>query len=144
MRSAGPLATLTPIGLRRETVQLQNPESVPDADGGYVDMWTDVAPPSLVRARVVPLGLGRQERSVEGTLAASAGYLVTIPARSDLTTRSRVLWRGRTLAVLGLSNPDEQRREVTLTCTALEPAPGTVPAWVSGGWNWDWMSPGWR
>ena len=122
MSPAGPLPVLTPAGLRgRCVVTLQNPTRTPDGDGGYTEAWTAVAPPSAVYARVQPVRAGREERTLEGTVAAAAGTLVTIPYHPAVTTQTRVLLGSRILAVIGLTNADEQGRQLTLTCTEVVP-----------------------
>jgi len=102
-------------------VTLQNPTRTPDGDGGYTEAWTAVAPPSAVYARVQPVRAGREERTLEGTVAAAAGTLVTIPYHPAVTTQTRVLLGSRILAVIGLTNADEQGRQLTLTCTEVVP-----------------------
>lgn len=111
-------APTTLISARPHYVQLQRPAPpLPDGDGGYLDdPWEDLAPPRMF-AEVIAASASALERvAVGATVIAQATDVVTMPYHPQLTTKCRILYNGRTLHVVGVSNRDERSVETIAVC----------------------------
>lgn len=101
------------IGQMRERVQITSQTQAIDAAGQITTTWTPVA---TTWARMRPLHA--REVQLAGRDEGARGYKMTIRYRSDITTNSRILWRGRNFDVQGLLDRTEQR--VLLECDLFE------------------------
>lgn len=102
------------VGDMRERVTLQAATDTTDAIGGLVRSWTDVA---TVWARVEEMSAREQYHREQ--IQSSANFAVTIRYRADVTTKNRVIWRGRRFEIVGRPNLDERRRFMRLACEEL-------------------------
>jgi len=120
-----------PIAARRHLVQAQNPAgpAVADGDGGFTQLWTDLAPPTLY-VKIAPATAKDLERVAGGTVLATATHIVTGPFHPDVTTETRLTKGPRnadgTLAtgsrqfnVTGKSDVEERQIEMVLVCVEV-------------------------
>lgn len=104
-------------GKLRHSVALENPGSgTPNADGGFDSSWVALVP-SPVSAAVEPAAQRSLERLVSNTVAAEVSHVVTIRYHPDVTTKTRVVFEGRYLYVVGMQDPEERHVELILACT---------------------------
>lgn len=106
----------TPIGEFIHRVTLQDPgPGVPDGDGGFTQSWTDLVPPAWL-CKIAPATAADLERVTAGTVLSMATHVVTGPYRADLTTKSRIVFNGRSFSIVGVSNPEERNVETICVC----------------------------
>jgi SPP1 family predicted phage head-tail adaptor len=104
------------VGRRRHLVTLQNPgPAVPDNEGGYTQSW-EYLTPSTAWASITPATARDLERVVAGTVQSTATHIVQILFHPGVTTQTRLLFKGRTLQVTGVSNWEERDVMLILTC----------------------------
>jgi len=93
------------VGKLRERPTLQAQSQAVDSYGDIATTWADVA---TLWARFTPT------KAAQVTLAgrddAIREYTVTTRYRTDITTNSRLIWRGRKFDVRGVTDPTEQRQ----------------------------------
>src|SRR3954463_3558049 len=107
---------MPPIGSYRHVVTVQNPTAnVPDADGGYTEGWADAVHATL-NVSITPATTADLERTTAGTGAATATHIVRGRWHPQITTSSRLLFKGRALNVIFVGNPDERDTEVAMIC----------------------------
>lgn len=107
------------IGALRHLVTLENPgPAVPDADGGFTQTWTALTPPK-VWAEIRPATARELERTVTGTVMATASHIVRMRYHPQVTTQTHLLFNGRTLNVTGVANQEERNIELVLTCVEV-------------------------
>ncbi len=101
-------------GSLREFVTIRRAtRSGSDPAYGPATVWANVA---TVSAQVLPAA-GGEAASDEGTQTHTA-YTVRLRYRPDLSSTDRLCWRGKTLELLAVLDPDGLRR--TLEVTARE------------------------
>jgi len=106
------------IGALDKDILLQNPSTpVPDGDGGFTQTFTDLAP--VWWASIKPATARDLERSVSGTVLSTATHLIRMWYLAGVTTKTRVLWNGRTFNVTGVTNVDENDVELILACAEV-------------------------
>jgi SPP1 family predicted phage head-tail adaptor len=104
-------------GQKRHLVTLENPgPSVPDGDGGYTQTWASLG---SRYAEVKPATARDLERTIAGTVLSTASHIVTLDYQAGVTTATRVLFKGRTLSVTGVANPDERDVDLVLVCVEV-------------------------
>jgi SPP1 family predicted phage head-tail adaptor len=107
---------MPPIGTYRHRVTVQNPgASVPDGDGGYTEGWSD-ADPATLDVSITPATTSDVERLTAGTVAATATHMVRGRFHPGITLASRLIFKGRTLNVIYVGNPDERDLELVMLC----------------------------
>lgn len=117
MSSTFPIAS----GQRRHLLTLAVPgPPVPDGDGGYTDGLQPLTP-STVYAEVRPATVRDLERQTAGTTIATAELIVTMPFHPQVTTQTHLTFKGRTLLVSGVVNPEERDIDTVLFCTEVVP-----------------------
>jgi SPP1 family predicted phage head-tail adaptor len=108
------IGTSTP-GKRIHRVTLQNPGPAVPTEDGFTQSWTDLVPPtwtvSIERAAATDL-----ERIAAGAVVASASHLIEGPYHAQVTTKTRVLFNGRTFHVTAVINPGERNVDLKLAC----------------------------
>jgi head-tail adaptor len=108
-------------GERRHRVLFQNPgPAVPDGDGGYTQSWVDLVPPTW-DVSIEPATARDLERVATGTVTSSASHIVRGDFHPDVTTKTRMVFDGRQLSIVGKQNLDE--RGVTMALVAVEVVP---------------------
>ena len=106
-----------PIGAYRHTVTFQSPAAVPDGDGAYTESWVDLDP-AVWRVSIEPATARDLERVGVGTVSSATSHLVRGFYHPGVTTQSRMLFNGRTLAITGKQNVAE--RNVYMELIAVE------------------------
>lgn len=99
------------IGKLRERVTLERMERTPDGFGGATVSWSQVA---TCRAEVISFA-GREQQRAARTERRSPWRVVT-RYREDATSSMRILWRGRTLDIQSVIDPDGERRWLAMDC----------------------------
>lgn len=115
---------MPPIGTYRHRVSVQNPGAVlPDGDGGYTSGWADADPPTM-ECSITPATARDLERLAAGTTLTTATHLIRARWHPQITTSSQLIFRGRTLAVVYVGNPEERDREIVIVCAEVLPPGG--------------------
>ncbi|MCE9650578.1 MAG: phage head closure protein [Parvibaculum sp.] len=96
---------MTEAGNLRERVTIEAPSRNADGAGGADIEWTPLA---TVWAEVADQG-GNEQVLGERT-EARARHRVTMRHRGDVTAEMRLVWRGRTLDIRALRDPDGRRQ----------------------------------
>lgn len=106
-----------------ERVTIQRRGFTRDAIGAQIEAWQVRA---TVWAQVQPMSAGEQYRRQQ--IQAKADWKVTVRYNADIVPSDRLSWRGRTLEIKGILNPDMRRRFLDLACEELQVAPTQVHA----------------
>jgi head-tail adaptor len=121
---------MPPIGSYRHRVTVQNPGgSIPDGEGGYTEGWAD-ATPAVLDVSITPASTADLERITAGTTLAAATHIVRGRFHPQISTSSRLLFKGRTLLVVFVGNPEERDLECVLIVAEVlnNPAGATAAA----------------
>ena len=107
------------IGTYRHRVTLEAPgEPVPDPDGGWLEVFTPLVPPtwdcSIQQAAARTL-----EAIGAGSVIAQATHVLRGRYHPGITTQTRVTFEGRILSVLFVANRDERSIETDLVCAEV-------------------------
>jgi SPP1 family predicted phage head-tail adaptor len=97
------------VGQMRERVAIYSQAQAVDVVGDITTTWTQVA---TCWARMEPLSANQVE--LAGRDDATRRYQMTVRYRTDITTNSRIMWRGRRFDVQGITDPTEQRVFLTV------------------------------
>ena len=100
--------------LRHRVIVERFTESQDATTGEPAETWS---PAGAVWALVEPLA--GQELFEAKRIQPEVTHRVTIRYGSDVTTRDRLVWDGRTFGILSALNIEERRREVQLSCKEL-------------------------
>lgn len=92
------------VGAMRERVGIWSQAQTIDAAGQITTTWTQIA---TTWARMTPMSA--TEVRLAGRDEGTRGYKMSIRYRTDITTNSRVTWRGRNFDVQGVYDETEQR-----------------------------------
>lgn len=103
---------MSPIATGRRDKYIELEEGI-DENGAVVDPWTPLDPPDAWAAIEPAIG-------TTDTTSANAA-LITFPYHAGVTTRTRILYRGRHFYVRGVSNPDEANIDTVCTCEEVVP-----------------------
>lgn len=103
------------IGAMRHQVAVQNPTRTADGDGGYTETYA-AASPSPVWASIEPATPSAIERIAGNTVEAPITHIVTIRTHSDVTTKTRLVFGTRNLAVRGIQRVNEVTEWMVLSC----------------------------
>jgi SPP1 family predicted phage head-tail adaptor len=107
------------VGARPHRVMLQNPgPAVTDGDSGYTQTWADLVPP-WVSAQILPATAKDLERVSAGTVLATATHIVSMPYHPQVTTKTRILFNGRSFSVTGVADPEERHVETIAICAEV-------------------------
>lgn len=94
-----------------ERVELQALTRTDDGYGGYTETWAAYA---TAWALVRPMRGG--ERARAQAVDAQANYLVVIRYRADVEVTHRILWRGKTLNVVFVSDEGPRAMYLPIEC----------------------------
>lgn len=112
------LARRAPAGSRVHLVTLQNPGvPIPDGDGGVIQGWSDLTP-AQVKAAIVPASARDLENLVAGTVITQAAHVIVLPYHPQVTTATRLVFRGRSFSLTSVINREE--RNIQLICIGVE------------------------
>ena len=90
------------IGDYRHLVVFQDPgPALPDGAGGYTQTWTDLAPATW-KVAVRPAAASDLERVGSGTVTTQGAAIVSGHYHAGVSTRSRMLYNGKTWSVTGV------------------------------------------
>ncbi len=93
------------VGEMRERVIIYSQSQITDAAGAIATTWTTG---STCWARMKPLSAN--QIILAGREEGLRTYMMTIRYRTDITTDSRIMWRGRRFDVQGVRDVSEQRQ----------------------------------
>ena len=105
------------LGDYRHVVTCQAVTSAPDGDGGTVETWADLTPPTW-HVAITPATVRDLEKESAGTIVATSTHIVTGPYRGDVHVDGRLIFQGRELRITGIRNLDE--RGITMQLFAKE------------------------
>ena len=112
------------IGDYRHLVTFQDPgPAVPDGAGGYTQTWDDLTPATW-KVQITPAGAADLERVTAGTVLTQATHIVRGRYHPGVSTRSRMLFSGRTFMIAGTRNVEE--RSILMELVAVEQVKPTV------------------
>ena len=83
-------------GRLRQRVLIEQPIETPDASGGFITSWHEVA---TVWAEIRSVRVGRSELAVAGKLQSENWFEMTMRYRNDITTKMRVTYNGISYAI---------------------------------------------
>lgn len=99
------------IGQLRHRLGLYIPSQIADDLGGTITSWVfDRALWGGVEPRSI------NETVENGRLSVTQTYRVTLRYRADFPARARLVWKGRTLRVVAVSDPDNRAERLHLIC----------------------------
>ena len=102
------------IGSLRHQVRLETPTTTADGEGGYTTTWALLG---VVYAAIEPATQRSLERLVANAVSSDASHVVTVRYIDGVTTKTRVLFLGRVLSVVGIQNIEERNEILRLACT---------------------------
>lgn len=106
------------IGDQRHLVTFQDPgPPIPDGAGGYTQSWSDLSPATWYVA-IAPASAADLERVAAGTVITQASHVIHGRYHPGVSTKSRMLFSGRTFAITGTRNVGE--RSIQMELTAIE------------------------
>ena len=112
---------MSTINAYRHRVLFQTPgPAVPDGDGGYLQTWSDLVPATW-QVSIEPATARDLERVAAGTVLSTATHVVTGRYHAGVTTKTRMIFGGRTFAITGVANVEE--RGITMELVAVEVVP---------------------
>ncbi len=97
-------------GTLRKQITLQHNTPTTSATGQQSPSWMTYA---TVWGQVV--AETSTEHEVGKKLISVGTWKVTIRYRDDVTAEDRIVWGSRILNIIGSPNPDERRRQLTMT-----------------------------
>lgn len=87
-------------------VVFQDPgPALPDGAGGYTQTWADI-PPGTWRVSVRPAAVADLERLGAGTVITQGASVVRGHYHAGVSTRSRMLFNGKTWSITGVVSVD--------------------------------------
>lgn len=102
------------VGAMRERVTIYSQTQAVDDAGDITTTWAQGA---TCWARMRPLSANQVE--LAGRDDAIRRYQMTVRYRTDITTNSRIVWRGRRFDVTGATDETEQRQFLTVFLSEL-------------------------
>lgn len=102
------------IGQDAHLVSFEDPDPpVPDGEGGYLQTWTALVP-SAWYVRIRPATARDAERLIAGTVLTHVSHVVHGRWHPGVSTRTRMIYRGRTYQITSVVNLEERDREMEL------------------------------
>jgi SPP1 family predicted phage head-tail adaptor len=101
-------------GQLSQRIAIQTATETVDGSGQPIRTWAALSGPALLPAKVDAVTGGETLRGRQ--VSAEATTLFTVRYRSDITTRMRVTYEGRTLGIVRVSDPYGDRRELRIEC----------------------------
>jgi head-tail adaptor len=110
---------LRPTSQQRHRITLDGAARIPDGDGGYIEGWSPLTPPSAWASiqAATPRGLEKVTASV--AVQAVATHLVLMDYHAQLTVTSRVTYHGRHFQIHVIENVDERNQQLVLVCSEI-------------------------
>lgn len=110
------------IAERRHRVTLDEPgPQVPDPDGGWMDTWVPLTPPTwfaaitqpTIRAHATYEGVGG------GSVIAQATHIITGHYHPGISTQTRITYGARTFNALYVANVEERNRTTEIVAAEI-------------------------
>ena len=102
------------IGQQRWLVTFEDPDPpVPDGEGGYLQTWTAVVPPTWF-VRVRPATARDAERVTAGTVITHVSHVVYGRFHPGVSTRTRMIHKGQTYHVTSVINVEDRDSDMEL------------------------------
>jgi len=114
-----PSTTYAPIGKMDQPIIVQYAAIADDGMGGTRVTWPESKWHRLY-ASILPLTLAERERLASLQVTAIQSYRVVMRYRSDLTTKERMVWRGKTLQIHTVTDDVSAKRRTILECTEIQ------------------------
>jgi len=90
-----------PVGDYKHLVVFQEPgPPIPDGRGGYTQAWSDIAPGTW-KVAVLPAAVADLERVAAGAVITQGASIVRGHYHAGVSTRSRMLFNGKTFSITG-------------------------------------------
>ena len=96
-------------GYLKDRVGLLEQTSTNDPQWGSTPEWT---PKGTIWAAVTPVSA--TERAANAGVQSAISHRVTMRWRDDVTSKHRLVYRGRVLEIVGAYDPDGRRRELLI------------------------------
>jgi SPP1 family predicted phage head-tail adaptor len=107
------------IGTYRHVVTLEEPTGpIDDGGGGWTEGYGPLTP-STWHCSIAPATARDLENIGAGTVLAQATHVVKGRYHAGITTKTRLLFKGRTLNVVFVANVDERSIETDLVCAEM-------------------------
>lgn len=107
------------IGQLRHRISVDGFALAPDGDGGYIEGWNPLDPPT-VWAAIAPATERNLEQVTAGaTIEAIATHVITLDFHPQLTVKSRLTFRGREFQIHAMQNVDERDLQLVCACTEI-------------------------
>ena len=103
-------------GSLRHRIEIQIQTDTTDGMGGFTTSWIAAFGMNSVPAAIWPLK--SQEKMDAMKLETQITHKIRVRYRSEITTKMRISWKGRTFNIISLINPDE--RNIMLEIMAAE------------------------
>lgn len=105
------------IGKLRHRITIESKGQASDGAGGYIESWSPFA---TLWAEVKPIN--SRERFQAEQVQARTTHRIWIRYRDDLETDMRVSYQSRSMAILGITDPDERKHWLVIDCEEGAPA----------------------
>jgi head-tail adaptor len=110
-------------GERRRLVKLDRPgASVPDGDGGYVEGWEPLSPPTAY-AKINAATQADMEKTAAGTTLSMQTHIIEMLFHRGVNTKTRIRFRDRdrerVFQVSSVRNPNEDGRELVIVAEEI-------------------------
>ncbi len=102
-------------GKMRERITFQENTQTEDTYAGLSYAFGNISATPTMWARVEPIS--EREKATRAKLDTRWDWKITCRYRADITTAMQIIWRGRTLAIIGPPrNVDERDRFIEIMC----------------------------
>ena len=105
---------MTRAGQLRDYVTIEVDNGSVDVMGQHIEKWEVLAGAENVPASV--LGVSGTEAQRSNQMEAVGTDLVVMRYRRDITPKNRILFEGRTLNILSVSDRQGTKRELAIVC----------------------------
>ncbi len=105
---------MVPIGRRNQLVTIQHATEVSDGQGGTTQTWA-----TLGREWALVEPISGSEGEIAEQMAAVLTTGVTIPFRTDVSVKDRIVLGARTLEIENVQDPTAFREELRLLCAEV-------------------------
>lgn len=107
------------IGSLRHLATFENPSGpIPDGDGGYTRTYVPLSP-SQLWVDIRQASVRDLERATAGTVMSSATHIIRGRFHPDVTTKTRITFRGRIFEVQGVNNVQERNTEMEIVAAEV-------------------------
>lgn len=109
----------TPIGRRRERVQIQQRTSSSDGIGGQTASWSTLA---TTWGEIIPLD-GRDEEHLSGdqvTVLQAYHFGLRYRTGARPSPTMRLIWRGKTLEIRTVVDDDALKKRIVVQCAEIQ------------------------